>query len=156
VHTPSPVQDIRITWTSVLAWTLCISGALIRRTCYKTMDKMFTFEISLRKNHQLVTSGPYSIVRHPSYTSGAMALFGALLTHTSPGSWARECSGIFSQAWLGSTSVIIVSWLVAAILGSLVIIPRLDVEDKLLKSHFKSEWEAWAERVPYRLIPGLY
>ncbi|KAF9558418.1 hypothetical protein CPC08DRAFT_763990 [Agrocybe pediades] len=153
----SPPQEIRLTWTFIFAWAVCLSGALIRRRCYQVMGQMFTFEISLRKNHKLVTSGPYSFVRHPSYTSGAMALFGALMTHTSPGSWAMECSGIFSQIWTGHSGLIIIgAWIIAAILGFFVIAPRLDIEDDLLKSHFGSEWEAWAERVPYRLVPGLY
>lgn len=47
------------------------------------MGSMFTFEMSIRKNHELVTSGPYAIVRHPGYTSVMLVVIGMLLVHLS-------------------------------------------------------------------------
>lgn len=115
---------------------------------------MFTFELSLRKDHQLITSGPYSVVRHPSYTGGALALLGALSCYTSPGSWFIECSGLFPSSWTGS--VVLSCWLIAILIAWLVVSPRLKKEDAMLKKQFGSQWDTWAANVPYRLIPGVY
>lgn len=49
-------------------------GAWIRYKCYKTLGKLFTFEMTIGKDHALITSGPYSVVRHPAYT-GTLAAF---------------------------------------------------------------------------------
>ncbi|KAF9449179.1 hypothetical protein P691DRAFT_812871, partial [Macrolepiota fuliginosa MF-IS2] len=56
-------------------------GGFIRYNCYKALGSMFTFEMSIRKDHALVTSGPYSIVRHPGYTGVLITLTGMLLMH---------------------------------------------------------------------------
>lgn len=29
-------------------------------------------------------------------------------------------------------------------------------EDEYLRKVFKEEWEQWARKVPYRLLPGVY
>jgi protein-S-isoprenylcysteine O-methyltransferase Ste14 len=115
---------------------------------------MFTFEISLRGNHQLVVSGPYSFVRHPAYTSGALALISALLCETTPGSWAIECSGLFPPLMKGP--LVFLCYIVTGLIGFLVISPRLEREDAMLQKRFGLQWDEWAQKVPYRLIPGLY
>ena len=33
---------------------------------------------------------------------------------------------------------------------------RVALEDELLKSEFKEEWENWARRVPYAVVPWVY
>ena len=132
-----------------------IAGASIRRRCYQVMGEMFTFELSIRKSHQLVTTGPYSVVRHPSYSSGAMALFGALACHTVPGSWFfDECSALLSISWI--RIIIGGGYVLASVLAVAVVAPRLDKEDAMLKREFGSEWDVWAARVSYRLVPGIY
>jgi protein-S-isoprenylcysteine O-methyltransferase Ste14 len=54
--------------------------------CYRAPG----FEFTVREGHKLVTSGPYSIVRHPSYTGGLIGLSGAFLCQSTEGSWMRE------------------------------------------------------------------
>ena len=56
-------------------------GGLIRYKCYRALGTMFTFEMSIRKDHMLVTSGPYSIVRHPGYTGIFLVIIGIFLVH---------------------------------------------------------------------------
>jgi protein-S-isoprenylcysteine O-methyltransferase Ste14 len=58
-------------------------GGFIRYKCYKALGKMFTFEMSIQKDHKLVTSGPYNSVRHPGYTGVLFAMSGLLLMHGS-------------------------------------------------------------------------
>ena len=45
------------------------------------MGRLFTVERSIRKDHLRVTSGPYAIVRHPSYTGLLIVYIGMILIH---------------------------------------------------------------------------
>ncbi|EIW84539.1 hypothetical protein CONPUDRAFT_151555 [Coniophora puteana RWD-64-598 SS2] len=45
---------------------LALAGSQLRLLCFRTLGKHFVFNVALKKNHRLITSGPYSIVRHPS------------------------------------------------------------------------------------------
>ncbi len=127
------------------------SGAL-RLACYKTLGKLFTFELTLRSDHRLVTGGPYAYVRHPSYSGVVLGVLGTLLVHFGPGSWWAEAG------WLGMPAgrVYAFCWcaMEAYVLSS--IMARAPTEDALLKKQFGAEWDEWAARVPYRVIPGVF
>lgn len=64
----------------------------------------------------------------------------------------KECGLLDS---LGG-QVLITTWL--SIAGSVVVslLLRIPNEDKLLRTAFGKEWEAWANRVRHRLIPCVY
>ncbi|KAJ7923243.1 hypothetical protein B0H13DRAFT_1477462, partial [Mycena leptocephala] len=47
---------------------LIANGAILRLFCYRALGQYFTFKTAIARNHKLVTTGPYSIVRHPAYT----------------------------------------------------------------------------------------
>ena len=71
---------IRLTPTTTLATILVVSGAVIRYWCrFREMGRHFTFHITLLENHKLVTTGPYSIVRHPSYAGTILMAVGQVL-----------------------------------------------------------------------------
>ncbi|KAF9231818.1 hypothetical protein BU15DRAFT_11649, partial [Melanogaster broomeanus] len=41
----------------VITGTLSILGGLLRLLCYRTLGQFFTFQLSIRKSHALVTTG---------------------------------------------------------------------------------------------------
>ncbi|KAF8629241.1 hypothetical protein AX17_005820 [Amanita inopinata Kibby_2008] len=127
-------------------------GGYIRYKCYKEMGKMFTFEMSIRQDHQLVTSGPYGVVRHPGYTGVLCTVTGIILWHLSAGSWARECGALWSKP--GQVAFWTYSALVSTICGGLI--SRMFKEDEALHGTFGETWETWALNVPYKLVPGVY
>lgn len=43
--------------------------ALIRIWCYLALGNMFTFKLMIKNNHELITTGPYKYLVHPSYTA---------------------------------------------------------------------------------------
>ncbi|KAF8973010.1 hypothetical protein BDZ97DRAFT_1778756 [Flammula alnicola] len=127
-------------------------GGYIRWSCYQALGHLFTFEMSIRKDHQLISDGPYSIVRHPGYTGILLTVMGITYWHASPGSWAREC-GVF-QTKIGRIAALAYLTLVTTI--SIGLILRVPNEDAALKRTFGKKWDDWARRVPYKLIPWVY
>ncbi|KAG1880472.1 hypothetical protein C8R48DRAFT_588549 [Suillus tomentosus] len=136
-----------------LAGSLSITvGGIFRRYCMSTLGKFWSFPLSVRKEHRIVTSGPYSIVRHPSYTSYLLQYVGIVITHGSKWSWMRQ-SGILQLPYMKVSVVIALLLFTAAIP---FIINRSSVEDKMLQRALGEDWEDWAKKVRYKLIPGIY
>lgn len=127
-------------------------GTFIRSKCYEYLGRHFTFELSLRKEHKLITSGPYSIVRHPGYTGSLSVYTGILITQLGSGSWWAEC-GLWSMVSFRVFGVLWVSWCVVSMVALLGRIPK---EDYVLRGEFSDQWDAWARKTPYRLIPFVY
>ncbi|KAJ8516042.1 hypothetical protein ONZ45_g6590 [Pleurotus djamor] len=131
---------------------LTVAAGFIRYASYVALGPLFTFEVAILNQHRLITNGPYAYVRHPSYTGVPMTVLGIVAYHLSPGSWFRECG--VSATVLGQMILLVVAVVMVLITSALV--KRTWTEDALMKQNFGPEWDAWAERVPYRLIPGVY
>ena len=86
----SDPDKIRATPLFFLGTLLTALGGYIRYMCYKEMGTMFTFEMSIRREHRLITSGPYGIVRHPGYTGILCAVTGVVLWNLSTVSTVRN------------------------------------------------------------------
>ncbi|KAG1856714.1 hypothetical protein F4604DRAFT_1797426 [Suillus subluteus] len=128
-------------------------GGVLRLYCISTLGKLWSFHLSVRKEHRLVTSGPYSVVRHPSYTGLLLQSAGIAVMYGSQGSWMRQ-SRILQVPFIKVLAVS--SFFVFTTLCSWVAISRPAVEDQMLQRALGDEWENWAKKVRYRLIPGVY
>ena len=143
---------IFISPASILATSLVVMGGTIRFLCYREMGKHFTFQVTLLKDHKLITGGPYSYVRHPGYTGGCLSIIGIAIWCTTQGSWLRESETYkTSLAWLVLAPVI-----VAVSLLFIALFRRIPTEDEMLKETFGKEWDEWAMKVPARIFPGIY
>ncbi|RDB19865.1 Protein-S-isoprenylcysteine O-methyltransferase B [Hypsizygus marmoreus] len=149
---PETVANLHFTPFSVTGMVIIIAATMLRILCYRTLKKFFTFHISLRKDHQLITTGPYSVVRHPSYTALIAVAFGLVGWYGAEGSWVRE-SGLLDTV---AGKVFASAFTVACVANTLGLVQRTVVEDKMLRNVFGKTWDEWAQRVPYRLIPGIY
>ena len=87
--------------------------------------------IQTDRGHLVCDTGPYRFVRHPGYAGGMLSLFGIVLA-------------------LGSVWTLIPA-AVAAIIGVI----RTALEDQTLQEEL-SGYRDYAQRVRYRLIPGIY
>jgi protein-S-isoprenylcysteine O-methyltransferase Ste14 len=144
-------QHLKITPLYLFGNLVGVLGTVLRVSCYRTLGRLFTFELSIKKNHTLIVTGPYAVIRHPSYTGLIMTLVGACCSQMQ-GSWVQQ-NGL--SATLGGR-ILIALWLSIAGAVAVSLLLRTSAEDKLLHSTFGSDWEEWANRVHYKLIPGLY
>ncbi|KAH7882116.1 hypothetical protein F5I97DRAFT_406836 [Phlebopus sp. FC_14] len=145
---PSFTPDRFLVVGSIITLAACFG----RLWCFRALGQQFTHQLTLRKDHQLITTGPYNIVRHPGYLFGITAAFGASLMIASPGSFTRRCG------WLETVfgKVVIGVWSVQNVLGWVLSYARTKSEDTLLRERFGEEWDLYSQKVRYRLIPGVF
>jgi len=84
-----------ITYFDMLLLFLAILGTLIRYKAYYDLNQYYTFDIGIRKDHKLVTTGIYKFITHPGYLGSLLVIipffiftlkgisYVLLLTHTS-------------------------------------------------------------------------
>jgi protein-S-isoprenylcysteine O-methyltransferase Ste14 len=134
---------------------LCVLGCRFRSAAYAALGRHFTFELALARDQPLVTTYPYSVVRHPAYIGGFVGALGAdLALYAARGGWVREALVPWAPravAGVGLGALVGLQVLMIAGLSA-----RVPGEDRIMREHFGREWEEWARRVPYKLIPGVY
>jgi protein-S-isoprenylcysteine O-methyltransferase Ste14 len=87
--------------------------------------------VAIQPGHTLVTTGLYGAIRHPSYLGLLVNSLG----------WAL--------AFRSGVGVILTALLIPPLVA------RIHAEERLLRSQFGREYEAYRSRTS-RLIPGLY
>ena len=63
---------------------LIFLGSVLRRYCFRTLGEYFTGDVRAKRDQPVIDSGPYRLVRHPSYTAAMMMFIGIGLAL---GSW---------------------------------------------------------------------
>ena len=92
------------------------------------------------------------MVRHPSYTGIPLCFIGAWAMYGAPGSWLQE-SGVLDLPCVGAVAK---TWAALMAMVIVVLMVRIPQEDRMMAQGIGKEWEEWAQRVKYRLIPGVY
>ncbi|GJJ15380.1 hypothetical protein Clacol_009656 [Clathrus columnatus] len=143
---PSSFHNLaQVSLPFLLGTIALLLGSGTRLCCFHTLGKLFTYEVSIQPEHKLITSGPYGIVRHPSYTGLVVMLAGAAIACLSPGSYIQECNLMATNAkWF------IGLWLSAAAFITVSLGRRGEVEDLALEKSFGHVWREYSERVSYR------
>lgn len=119
-------------WPGKVAWpegglVVTTVAAFFSVVCLLTIGKRFGVRPALR---DLVTRGPYRVVRHPLYLSYVIAHIGFNL-----------------QVWNVAT-------LLLALLGWAAMVCRIRAEERVLSQD--PSWPAYVAAVRYRLLPGLW
>jgi len=81
-----------------------------------------------------------------------ITLLGLVLLHGAQGSWLRE-SGVLGNKFI---KVFTAAYLGVSFAGVVGLLQRMFKEDETLHERCGKEWEDWARRVPYKLIPWLF
>jgi protein-S-isoprenylcysteine O-methyltransferase Ste14 len=134
------------------------------------MGRLFTFEMSIRNDHKLISDGPYAWVRHPAYTGLFSIFIGLGLWHATKVRYrfaklqvslglTHDKGFLCDRVWriksfLGRGTALVQVALVAIVSSGLV--ARIRKEDDALRKTFGKQWDEWATQVPYKLIPGIY
>lgn len=145
-------SKVRFTSPWLAGCLLLACGSLLRLACYRELGKFFTWELSIKKDQRLVTTGPYSVVRHPSYAASALMGLGTVLMHFAPGGWYAECVGYTSWA----SKLFAFMWSAWELMLPLALMTRVEKEDSVLREKFGGEWDAWRRQTPYRVVPLVY
>jgi protein-S-isoprenylcysteine O-methyltransferase Ste14 len=79
----------RTAWTAPGAWMLVgfgvfVAGMTFRLTAIRTLGKFYSHRVRLMGDHQVVSSGPYRLVRHPAYTGMLVAHAGVVIFFYNP------------------------------------------------------------------------
>jgi len=146
-------SKLRMTPLSSLGAVLWVCGAALRLRTFHELGRFFRFEISIQENHKLIVTGPYAYVRHPAYSGMLLANIGWFLWNGASGSWVKECGFFASPA---SKLCLAVYTAIAILSTSVIPFSRMSKEDEVLKREFGGQWDDWARRVRYSVIPGVY
>jgi protein-S-isoprenylcysteine O-methyltransferase Ste14 len=111
---------------------LMLVGMGIRALAVYTLGRFFTVNVSVAKDHQVVQTGLYRFVRHPSYT-------GALLTFLG--------YGLALRSWW--------SLIALAVPVAVAFAYRIRVEEAALTAGLGAQYSDYAARTK-RLIPFVY
>lgn len=131
--------DQRLGWTASLpGWVHWLGLALLTfgysvGTWAMAVNAFFSSHVRIQKDRgqTVVTTGPYAIVRHPAYITGAVAMCGLPLL---------------------LDSLLAFPPIVLLCVG---IVVRTALEDKTLQAELPG-YKEYAEKVRFRLIPGVW
>ncbi|KAH9474746.1 Protein-S-isoprenylcysteine O-methyltransferase B [Psilocybe cubensis] len=151
-HKRNP-SNLKLYPLSYLAAFLWICGYLMRMHTYQDLGRFFRYDISIQKDHELVTTGLYAYVRHPSYSGIVLADLGWGLWYGTKGSWIRESALLDSAGGRIALATFVIFFVIPI---PAMTLSRMPNEDRALKKRFGKKWDEWASKVPYRLIPGIY
>jgi protein-S-isoprenylcysteine O-methyltransferase Ste14 len=137
----------------ITSLVLIVIGGLVRGWCYRALGSYFTFEVAIRPNHKLITTGPYAIVRHPSYVALWFTVLGTIGYIYSSRTWFHD--SIIQQAGLVAKFCQF-AYMMWAASWCILITARTAREDKVMAEAFGAEWVAWSQRVRWMFLPGVY
>jgi protein-S-isoprenylcysteine O-methyltransferase Ste14 len=130
---PGDPGDPGIRWAAfVLGLAAIVGGSALREWAVLTLGTSFTFDVRVASGQHVVTSGPYRLVRHPSYTGLLLSFAGLGLAF---GNW--------------------ICLLVIVVLPTAGLVYRIGVEEAALRGKLGVDYERFASGRK-RLVPGIW
>jgi len=131
--------DARLGWTHALSAGWHVAGAVVLAVGYGlsiwAMRTNAYFSTAVRiqseRGHAVCSSGPYRYVRHPGYVGYALQYLAMPF--------------LLGSLWA------LLPWLVAAV----AMVIRTKLEDRMLHAELPG-YQEYAQRVRYRLVPGIW
>lgn len=115
----------------ILGIVCVIIGFIVMNWSVYVLGKQFSTDVTIQKNHELITTGPYTRIRHPRY-------LGIILFFV----WI---------AWVFNTVISVV--LVMILCGFLV--RRVYDEEKIMKTEFKDKREIYVKK-SWKIVPFIW
>ncbi len=117
---------------AIFGLTVFMIGIIIRWISIIQLNKEFTVNVAIIKNHKLKTDGMYKNLRHPSYLGLLLICFGLSISMNS-----------------------IISFIVITIPILLALIYRIKTEENILSNQFGETYKDYMIKT-YRIIPKIY
>lgn len=117
-------------WT-VLGLLIMFIALIVNRLAARELGR-FWDRLTIKDNHQLITTGIYSIIRHPIYTSYILLFFGYMVLFESL--WAAVLLAAVCSVWFGT---------------------RIRIEESMLLSQFGDAYATYMRQTK-RLFPFLF
>jgi protein-S-isoprenylcysteine O-methyltransferase Ste14 len=108
---------------------LCVLGILLAIWARLHLGRNWSPAPNLKEGHELVTSGPYRLVRHPIYTGIIMAMLG--------------------------TALITPIWFIIFIIFSIMFVWRVRVEENLMIQQFPNQYPEYKKKT-WALVPYVW
>lgn len=124
--------DVEVNWFDWLMILLATAGVGISQWAYATLGRFYTFQLGTRKDHYLVTDGPYQYVMHPGYLGQFMLVM---------------CSIVFFR-------VGVVFTLLNLVVSGYTFLWRISNEEDMLSTKFPASWSQY-QRTHWHLIPFI-
>lgn len=127
-HAPLPLEIA----LAISALVIAASSTWMVIKAIRTLGKQWAVPARVIEGHELVTTGPFEVVRHPVYSG----LLGMLI----------------------ATAVAVSSWFGLIVATALYLVGtelRIRKEERLMRETFGTAYEQYAKEVP-ALIPGLF
>lgn len=115
-----------------VACTLFAAGLVLRWYSIFYLGRYFTVNVAIHSRHEVIDSGPYRLIRHPSYAGALLAFLGLAL---SLDNWA-------------SLALIVLPVLMA-------FQRRIRIEERALANALGQPYTNYMQRTR-RLVPGIY
>jgi len=117
-----------VRWLGVI---LSAVGGALRIYPVFVLGRRFSGLVAIQPGHTLVTSGIYGTIRNPSYLGLLISLVG------------------WSLAFRSGVGLLLTALIVPPLIA------RIHAEERLLRSQFSAEYDAYCARTA-RLVPGIY
>lgn len=122
----------QINSVTVIGFIFLLIGICFRVWSINVLGKNFTATVKITREHELIKTGPYKLIRHPSYLGAFVAIIGC-------------------PVFLNNTYTIFISC-IAMIIAYYF---RINVEEKTLSNHFGKYYEDY-KKDTYRLLPLIW
>lgn len=119
-------------WMTIMGLTMMITGLAFRAWAVRTLGEFFTPTVQIKEEHRLVTEGPYSIVRHPSYTGAFLSIIGG---------------AVVLESWIG--------FAIACAAMTIAYYIRIKIEETELSAHFGKRYLQY-QHTTKKIIPFVW
>ena len=116
----------------IVGMLLFAVGVALRWASFWTLGQYFTFTVDVSAGQDVVTRGPYRVVRHPAYTGGLLAMIGI---------------GVIYANWVGLAGFVVPCLV--------IIVWRIRIEEAALLTTAGSPYRAYAAHHK-RLLPLVW
>jgi protein-S-isoprenylcysteine O-methyltransferase Ste14 len=118
-------------WVYAIAVALTAAGLLFSAWARRRLGANWSATVTVKRDHDLVTGGPYALVRHPIYTGVLLAIAGSALA---VGEW-RALAGLA--------------------LAAIAFSRKLVLEERWMREQFGPAYDEYRRRVP-ALVPHFF